>query len=162
MSLVTPPSLPLSFPSRVATARGSHARTAADLVADLLPATLRPQAGVHLTHRVPQHLASHSPSLTDPSSTKFIFGRTPVAAKVVAGANSGHPDPNGLHQELRFVLSSSPVASAARLVAGTAKTTSAAASGSPAAKHRFSRPGFDRGWALVDSDESMAGGAQPC
>ena len=102
----------------------------------MLPATLRPQAGVHLTHRVPQHLASHSPSLTDPSSTKFIFGRTPVAAKVVAGANSGHPDPNGLHQELRLVLSSTPVVSATHLVAEMAKTTPAAASGSPAAKHR--------------------------
>ena len=86
--------------------------------------------------RSPQHLASHSPSLTDPSSTKFIFGRTPVAAKVVAGANSGHPDPNGLHQELRLVLSSTPVVSAVHLVAEMAKTTPAAASGSPAAKRR--------------------------
>ena len=104
VSLATPPTLSLSFLSRVATARGSHARTAADLVADVLPATLRPQDGVHLAHRVPQHLASHSTSLTDPSSAKFIFDRTPVAAKVVAGANSGHPDPNGLHQELRLLL----------------------------------------------------------
>ena len=136
MSLATPPTLPLSFPSRVATARGSHARTVADLVADVFPATLRPQDGVHLTHRVPQHLASHSTSLTDPSSTKFIFDRTPVASKVVAGANSGHPDPNGLHQELRLVLSSTPVVSATHLVAETAKTTPAAASGSPAAKRR--------------------------
>ena len=102
----------------------------------MLPATLRPQDGVHLTHRVPQHLASHSPNLTDPSSAKFIFGRTPVAAKVVAGANSGHPDPNGLRQELRFVLSSTPVVSATHLVAEMAKTTPAAASGSPAAKRR--------------------------
>ena len=102
----------------------------------MLPATLRPQDGVHLTHRVPQHLASHSTSLTDPSSAKFIFDRTPVAAKVVAGANSGHPDPNGLRQELRFVLSSTPVVSAAPLVAEMAKTTPAAASGSPAAKRR--------------------------
>ena len=85
-----------------------------------------------------------------------------MAAKVIAGANSGHPDPNGLHQELRLVLSSTPMASATHLVAGTAKTTSAAASGSPAAKHRCSRPGFDHEWALVDSDESMTGGAQPC
>ena len=162
MSLDTPPTLPLSFPSRVATARGSHARTVADLVADVLPATLRPQDGVHLAHRVPQHLASHSTSLTDPSSAKFIFDRTPVAAKVVAGANSGHPDPNGLHQELRLVLSSTPVVSATHLVAETAKITSAAASGSPAAKRRCSRPGFDHGWALVDSPESMTGGAQPC
>ena len=162
MSLATPPTLPLSFPSRVATARRSPARTAADLVADVLPATLRPQDGVHLTHRVPQHLASHSTSLTDPSSAKFIFDRTPVAAKVVAGANSGHPDPNGLRQELRFVLSSTPVVSAVHLVAEMAKTTPAAASGSPAAKRRCSRPGFDHGWALVDSPESMTGGAQPC
>ena len=104
----------------------------------------------------------HSPHLTDPPSDKFDFGRTPVAAKVVAGANSSHPDPNGLHQELRLDLSSAPVPSAARVVAGTAKITSAAASGSPAAKRRCSRPGFDHGWALVDSPESMTGGAQPC
>ena len=50
-----------------------------------------------------------------------------MAAKVVAGANSGHPDPNGLHQELRLVLSSTPVVSATHLVAETAKTTLAAA-----------------------------------
>ena len=85
-----------------------------------------------------------------------------MAAKVVAGANSGHPDPNGLHQELRLVLSSTPVVSAAPLVAEMTKTTSAAASGSPAAKRRCSRPRFDHGWALVDSPESMTGGAQPC
>ena len=59
-----------------------------------------------------------------------------MAAKVVAGANSGHPDLNGLRQELRFVLSSPPVVSAAHLVAEMGKTTSAAASGSPAAKRR--------------------------
>ena len=85
-----------------------------------------------------------------------------MATKVVAGANSGHPDPNGLRQELRVVLSSTPVASAVHLVAEMAKTTPAAASGSPAAKRRCSRPGFDHGWALVDSPESMTGGAQPC
>ena len=85
-----------------------------------------------------------------------------MAAKVVADANSGHPDPNGLHQELRLVLSSTPVVSTTHLVAETAKTTSAAVSGSPAAKRRCSRPGFDHGWALVDSPESMTGGAQPC
>ena len=127
MSLATPPTLSLSFPSRVATARGSHARTVADLVADVLPATLRPQDGVHLAHRVPQHLASHSTSLTDPSSAKFIFDRTPVAAKVVAGANSGHPDPNGLRQEPRVVLSFTPVVATFHLVAETTKTTIAAA-----------------------------------
>ena len=48
------------------------------------------------------------------------------------------------------------------LVAGTAKTTSAAASGSPAAKRRCSHFDFDRGWALVDSVESMTGGAPFC
>ena len=85
-----------------------------------------------------------------------------MAAKVVAGANSSHPDPNGLRQELRVVLSSTPVVSAVHLVAEMAKTTPAAASGSPAAKRRCSRPGFDHGWALVDSPESMTGGAQPC
>ena len=136
MSLATPPTLSLSFLSRVATARGSHARTVADLVADVLPATLRPQDGVHLAHRVPKHLTSHSPSLTEPSSVEFVFGRTPVAARVVAGANSGHPDLNGLRQELWFVLSSPPVVSAAHLVAEMAKTTPAAASGSPATKRR--------------------------
>ena len=162
MSLATPPTLPLSPPSLVATARRSPTRTAADLVADVPPAILRPTRGVQRTHYAALGPTVHSPHLTDPPSDKFDFGRTPVAAKVVAGANSGHPDPNGLHQELRFVLSSSPVASVARLVAGTAKTTSAAASGSPAAKRRCSRPGFDHGWALVDSPESMTGGAQPC
>ena len=50
-----------------------------------------------------------------------------MAAKVVAGANSGHPDPNGLHQELRLVLSSTPVVSATHLLAEMAKTTSDAA-----------------------------------
>ena len=59
-----------------------------------------------------------------------------MATKVVAGANSGHPDPNGLHQELRFVLSSTPVVSVTHLVAEMAKTTPAAASGSPAVKRR--------------------------
>ena len=162
MSWANFPFLSFSLSSTTASAPSSPARAVADLVADVLPATPRPQDGVHLTRRVPQRLASHSTSLTDPSSAKFILDRTPVAAKVVAGANSGHPDPNGLHQELRLDLSSSPVPSAARLVAGTAKITSAAASGSPAAKRRCSRPGFDHGWALVDSPESMTGGAQPC
>ena len=136
MSWANFPFLSFSLSCTTASAPSSPARAVADLVADVLPATLRPQDGVHLTHRVPQHLASHSTSLTDPSSAKFIFDRTPVAAKVVAGANSGHPDPNGLRQELRFVLSSTPVVSAAHLVAEMAKTTPAAASGSPAAKRR--------------------------
>ena len=139
VSLAIFPSLPFLLPSRVATSRSSTAPTAVDLVADVLLVILRPQDGVHLAHRVPQHLASHSTSLTDPSSAKFILDRTPVAAKVVAGANSGHPDPNGLRQELRFVLSSTPVVSAAPLVAEMAKTTPAAASGSPAAKRRRRR-----------------------
>ena len=136
MSPATSPPFPFPLSSPVATVRRSPARTSVEIVADVLPATLRPQDGVHLTHRVPQHLASHSTSLTDPSSAKFILDRTPVAAKVVAGANSGHPDPNGLRQELRFVLSSTPVVSAVHLVAEMAKTTPAAASGSPAAKRR--------------------------
>ena len=50
-----------------------------------------------------------------------------MAAKVVASANSGHPDPNGLRQEPRVVLSFTPVISAVRLVAETTKTTIAAA-----------------------------------
>ena len=91
-----------------------------------------------------------------------MHDRTPAAAAELTAVNSGHPDPNGLHQELRLVLSSTPVVSAAPLVAEMTKTTSAAASGSPAAKRRCSRPGFDHGWALVDSPESMTGGAQPC
>ena len=91
-----------------------------------------------------------------------MHDRTPAAAAELAAVDSGHPDPNGLRQELRVALSSTPVVSAVRLVAEMTKTTSAAASGSPAAKRRCSRPGFDRGWALVDSDESMTGGAQPC
>ena len=139
MSWANFPFLSFSLSCTTASTPSSPARAVADLVADVLPATLRPQDGVHLTHRVPQHLASHSTSLTDPPSAKFILDRTPVAAKVVAGANSGHPDPNELRQELRFVLSSTPVVSAAPLVAEMAKTTPAAASGSPAAKRRRRR-----------------------
>ena len=127
MSLAIFPFLPFLLPSRVATSRSSTAPTAVDLVADVLPVILRPQDGVHLAHRVPQHLASHSTSLTEPSSTKFTSDRTSVAAKVVAGVDSGHPDPNGLRQELRVVLSSTPVASAVHLVAETTKITLAAA-----------------------------------
>ena len=104
MSWANFPFLSFSLSCTTASTPSSPARAVADLVADVLPATLRPQDGVHLTHRVPQHLASHSTSLTDPSSAKFIFDRAPVAAKVVAGANSGHPDPNRLRQELRVVL----------------------------------------------------------
>ena len=136
MSLAIFPPLLFLLPSCVATSRSSTAPTAVDLVADVLLVILRPQDGVHLAHRVPQHLASHSTSLTEPSSTKFTSYRTSVAAKVVAGVDSGHPDPNGLRQELRVVLSSTPVASAVHLVAEMAKTTPAAASGSPATKRR--------------------------
>ena len=139
MSWANFPFLSFSLSSTTASAPSSPTRAVVDLVADVLPATLRPQDGVHLTHRVPQHLASHSTSLTDASSANFIFDRAPVAAKVIAGANSGHPDPNGLRQELRFVLSSTPVVSAAPWVAEMAKTTPAAASGSPAAKRQHRR-----------------------
>ena len=65
-----------------------------------------------------------------------MHDRTPAAAAELAAVDFGHPDPNGLRQELRFVLSSTPVVSAAPLVAEMAKTTPAAASGSPAAKRR--------------------------
>ena len=85
-----------------------------------------------------------------------------MAAKVIAGANSGHPDPNGLHQELRLVLSSTPVVSAAHLVAKWPKPLPP-----PRRARRRLNAGvagfdFDHGWALVDSPESMTGGAQPC
>ena len=91
-----------------------------------------------------------------------MHDRTPAAAAELAAVDSGHPDPNGLRQELRLVLSSTPVVSATQLVAETAKTTSAAASGSPAAKRRCSRVDFDHGWAPVDSVDSMTGGAPFC
>ena len=51
-----------------------------------------------------------------------------MAAEVAADANSSHPDPNGLRQEPRVVLSFTPVASAVHLVAGMAKSTFAAVS----------------------------------
>ena len=88
-----------------------------------------------------------------------MHDRTPAATAELAAVDSGHPDPNGLRQELRVVLSSTPVVSAAPLVAEMAKTTPAAASGSPAAKRRCSRFDLDHGWAPVDSVESMIGGA---
>ena len=56
-----------------------------------------------------------------------MHDRTPAAATELAAVDSGHPDPNGLRQELRFVLSSTPVVSAAPLVAETTKTTIATA-----------------------------------
>ena len=56
-----------------------------------------------------------------------MHDRTPAAATELAAADSGHPDPNGLRQEPRVVLSFTPVASAVHLVAKTTKTTIAAA-----------------------------------
>ena len=52
VSLAIFPSLLFLLPSRVATSRSSTAPTAVELVADVLPVTLRPQTGVHHTHRV--------------------------------------------------------------------------------------------------------------
>ena len=66
------------------------------------------------------------PPLT-PCNTVPVHDRTPAAAAELADVDSGHPDPNGLRQELRVVLSSTPVASAVHLVAETTKTTLAAA-----------------------------------
>ena len=56
-----------------------------------------------------------------------MHDRTPAAATELAAVDSGHPDPNGLRQEMRVVLSSTPVTSAVHLVAETTKTTLAAA-----------------------------------
>ena len=56
-----------------------------------------------------------------------MHDRTPAAAAELTAVDSGHPDPNGLRQEMRVVLSSTPVASAVHLVAETTKTTLAAA-----------------------------------
>ena len=56
-----------------------------------------------------------------------MHDRTPAAAAELAAVDSGHPDPNGLRQEPRVVLSFTPVASAVHLVAETTKTTIAAA-----------------------------------
>ena len=53
-----------------------------------------------------------------------MHDRTPAAAAELAAVDSGHPDPNGLRQELRVGLSSTPVVSAVRLVAEMTKTTS--------------------------------------
>ena len=52
VSLAIFPSLPFLLPSRVATSRSSTAPTAVELVADVLPVTLRPLHGVHHAHRV--------------------------------------------------------------------------------------------------------------
>ena len=56
-----------------------------------------------------------------------MHDRTPAAAAELTAVDSGHPDPNGLRQEMRVVLSSTPVASAVHLVAKMTKTTLAAA-----------------------------------
>ena len=56
-----------------------------------------------------------------------MHDRTPAAATELAAVDSGHPDPNGLRQEPRVVLSFTPVISAFHLVAETTKTTIAAA-----------------------------------
>ena len=56
-----------------------------------------------------------------------MHDRTPAAAAELTAVDFGHPDPNGLRQEMRVVLSSTPVASAVHLVAETTKTTLAAA-----------------------------------
>ena len=81
VSLATPPTLPLSFPSRVATARRSHARTAADPVADVLPAILR---GVQRTHHAALGPTVHFPHLP------------------------AHPRPSSLSPKLRWPPRSSP------------------------------------------------------
>ena len=52
---------------------------------------------------------------------------TPAAAAELAAVDSGHPDPNGLRQEPRVVLSFTPVVATFHLVAETTKTTIAAA-----------------------------------
>ena len=52
VSLAIFPSLPFLLPSRVATSRNSTAPTAVELVADVLPVTLRPQLGVYHAHHV--------------------------------------------------------------------------------------------------------------
>ena len=52
VSLAIFPSLLFLPPSYVVTSRSSTAPTAAELVADVLPVTLRPLHGVHHAHRV--------------------------------------------------------------------------------------------------------------
>ena len=56
-----------------------------------------------------------------------MHGRTPAAAAELTAVISGHPDPNGLRQEPRVVLSFTPVVATFHLVAETTKTTIAAA-----------------------------------
>ena len=52
VSLTIFPSLLFLLPSCVVSSRSSIAPTAAELVADVLPVTLRPQTGVHHAHHV--------------------------------------------------------------------------------------------------------------
>ena len=56
-----------------------------------------------------------------------MHDRTPAAAAELTAVDSGHPDPNGLRQEPRAVLSLTPVVATFHLVAETTKTTLAAA-----------------------------------
>ena len=56
-----------------------------------------------------------------------MHDRTPAAATELAAVDSGHPDPNGLRQEPRVVLSFTPVVATFHLVAETTKTTIATA-----------------------------------
>ena len=56
-----------------------------------------------------------------------MHDRTPAAAAELTAVSSGHPDPNGLRQEPRVVLSFTPVVATFHLVAETTKTTIAAA-----------------------------------
>ena len=92
------PFLSFSLSCTTASTLSSPARAVADLFADVLPAILRPPHLVHRTHHAALGLTMHSPHLTAHSSHEFVFNRTPAAAKVAAGANSGHPEPNHHHQ----------------------------------------------------------------
>ena len=56
-----------------------------------------------------------------------MHDRTPAAAAELTAVDFGHPDPNGLRQEPRVVLSFTPVVATFHLVAETSKTTIAAA-----------------------------------
>ena len=56
-----------------------------------------------------------------------MHDRTPAAATELAAVDSDHPDPNGLRQEPRVILSFTPVVAAFHLVAETTKTTIATA-----------------------------------
>ena len=56
-----------------------------------------------------------------------MHDRTPAAATELTAVNSGHPDPTGLRQEPRVVLSVTPVISAGHWGADTTKSPIAAA-----------------------------------